>query len=200
MEGNERRMERAKHLFLSHLQARVGSSLVSRLGSLSPEAIFEAPYSELVGRTGNSQKAARAFDQLQQSFDGGAIENRLTARGISILTLADDGYPGMLRTIPDPPPALYVDGVVPDAVSVALVGSRKASATGIETARTLGSALAKQGVGGVSGLALGVDSAAHEGAVEVGGLSVGVLGCGIDVTYPPKYKRVGLAFPHPFVG
>jgi DNA processing protein len=195
LEDSERRMERAKHLFLSHLQARVGSSLVSRLGSLSPEAIFEAPYSELVGRTGNSQKAARAFDQLQRSFDAGTVEDRLRARGISVLTLADDGYPGMLRNIPDPPPAVYVDGAVPDVVSVALVGSRKASATGIETSRMLGSALAERGVCVVSGLALGVDSAAHEGAVDVGGLSVGVLGCGIDVTYPRKCKRFWVALP-----
>ena len=190
MEDSERRMERAKHLFLSHLQARVGSSLVSRLGSLSPEAIFEAPYSELVGRTGNSQKAARALEQLQHSFDAGAVEDRLNARGISVLTLADDGYPGMLRTIPDPPPALYVDGAVPDVVSVALVGSRKASATGIETARMLGSALAERGVCVVSGLARGGVYAAHEGAVDVGGLSVGVLGCGIDVTYPRNNRAL----------
>ena len=184
MEDSERRMERAKHLFLSHLQARVGSSLVSRLGNLSPEAIFETPFPELVGRTGNAEKAARVFDRLQRGFDATTVEDQLAARGISVLTLADDGYPGMLRTIPDPPPALYVDGVVPEVVSVALVGSRKASATGIETARALGSALAERGVCVVSGLALGVDSAAHEGAVDAGGLSVGVLGCGIDIVYP----------------
>jgi DNA processing protein len=177
-------MERAKHLFLSLLQARVGSSLVSRLGTLSPEAIFETPYSELVGWTGRTEKAGRAFDQLQRSFDAGAVEDQLGAKGISVLTLADDGYPGMLRNIPDPPPALYLDGAVPEVTTVALVGSRKASATGIETATTLGSALAGRGVCVVSGLALGVDSAAHEGAVDAGGRTVGVLGCGIDVVYP----------------
>jgi hypothetical protein len=106
LEDRERRMERAKHLFLSHLQARVGSSLVSRLGDLSPEAIFETPYSELVGWKGSSEKAARAFDQLQRGFDAGAVEDQLAARGISVLTLADVGYPGMLSNIPDPPPAL----------------------------------------------------------------------------------------------
>jgi DNA processing protein len=181
-------MERAKHLFLSHLQARVGSSLVSRLGKLSPEAIFESPFAELVGRSGNAEKAARAFDELQHDFDARAIENRLAAREISVITLADDGYPAMLRNIPDPPPALYVDGDVPDLASVALVGSRKASATGIETARTIGAALAERGVCVVSGLALGVDSAAHEGAVDVEGRTVGVLGCGIDVVYPRTNK------------
>ena len=197
MEDSDRRMERAKHLFLSHLQARVGASLVSRLGNLSPEAIFETPYSELAGRTRNSEKAARAFDQLQRGFDARVIEERLDAKGVSVLTLADDGYPGMLRTVPDPPPALYVAGVVPDVVSVALVGSRKASATGVETARALGSALAERGVCVVSGLALGVDSAAHEGAVDAGGLSVGVLGCGIDVTYPAKYKQLRASLSRP---
>jgi DNA processing protein len=196
LEDSEQRMERAKHLFLSHLQARVGSSLVSRLGNLSPEAIFETPYSELVGSTRNSEKTARAFEQLQRGFDADGVEDQLAARGISVLTLADDGYPGMLRNIPDPPPALYLDGAVPDVASVALVGSRKASATGIETARTLGRALAERGVCVVSGLALGVDSAAHAGAVDAEGLTVGVLGCGIDVTYPTKYKRFRLAFPH----
>jgi DNA processing protein len=93
-----------------------------------------------------------------------------------------------LRSIPDPPPAVFVNGVVPDTVSVALVGSRKASATGIETATALGLALSERGVCVVSGLALGVDAAAHEGAVEAGGPTVGVLGCGIDVVYPRRNR------------
>ena len=81
MEDSERRMERAKHLFLSHLQARVGSSLVSRLGHLSPEAIFETPYSELVGWTGNSEKAARAFDQLQSALSRVVLAQRRLVEG-----------------------------------------------------------------------------------------------------------------------
>ena len=184
MEDSERHTERAKYMFLSHLQARVGISLVSRLGNLTPASIFETPYSELVGWTGNSEKAARAFDLLQRGFDARTVEDQLTARGISVLTLADNGYPKMLRNIPDPPPALYLDGAVSEVASVALVGSRKASSTGIETARRLGFALAERGVCVVSGLALGVDAAAHEGAVDAGGRTVGVLGCGIDVVYP----------------
>ena len=130
---------------------------------------------------------------MQRDFDARAVEERLAARGIKVLTIADDGYPEQLRSIPGPPPALYVDGGVPETASVALVGSRKASATGIETARALGHALCEAGVCVVSGLALGVDAAAHEGAVEAGGPTVGVLGCGIDVTYPTKYKRFRVA-------
>jgi hypothetical protein len=182
-------------VFLSLLQARVGSSLVSRLGNLAPEAIFETPFSDLAGWNGIPDKAALAFNELRRGFDAPAVEHRLAARGIEVLTLADDGYPRMLRNIPDPPPALYVDGAVPETVSVALVGSRKASTTGVETARALGLALAERGVCVISGLALGVDAAAHEGAVEAGGATVGVLGCGIDVTYPPRYKRIRVAFP-----
>jgi len=190
LEDSERRDERAKHLFLSHLQAMVGSSLVARLGNLSPEAVFETPYSELVGNTGNFRKAERLFDGLQRGFDAGAIEDQLAARGISAITLADEDYPGLLRNAPDPPPALYLDGAIPDAPSVALVGSRKASSTGIETANKLGCALAERGVCVVSGLALGVDAAAHQGAVDAGGLTVGVLGCGIDVVYPRSNRAL----------
>jgi len=195
LEDSDHHGEHAKHLFLSLLQARIGSSLVSRLGNLAPEAIFETPFSELAGWTGISERAARAFEVLRRGFDAAAVEHRLAARGIGVLALADDGYPGMLRNVPDPPPALYVDGVLPQTASVAIVGSRKASTTGVETARTLGLALAERGVCVVSGLALGVDAAAHEGAVDAGGPTLGVLGCGIDVTYPSGYKRLWVALP-----
>jgi len=181
--------DRAKYLFLSLLQARVGSSLVSHLGNLAPEAVLRTPVVELAGRAKISEKASRAFEELQRAFDLDMMQDRLAAKGIEVLTPVDEAYPKPLRGIPDPPPALFVNGAVPDRISVALVGSRKASATGIETARALGLALSERGVCVISGLALGVDAAAHEGALEAGGLTVGVLGCGIDVTYPTKYKR-----------
>ena len=189
--------DRAKYLFLSLLQARVGSSLVSHLGTLDPEAVLRTSVAELAGRARISERASRAFEELQWAFDPGLMRDRLAAKGIAALTPVDEAYPGPLRSIPDPPPAVFVKGAVPDTVSVALVGSRKASATGIETARALGFALSERGVCVVSGLALGVDAAAHEGAVRAGGPTVGVLGCGIDVTHPTKYKRSRAAFPRP---
>jgi DNA processing protein len=189
--------DRAKYLFLSLLQARVGSSLVSHLGKLAPEAVLRTPVLELAGRAKISEGASRAFDELQRVFDPGRMQDRLAAKGIEAFTPVDEAYPGPLRSIPDPPPAVFVNGSVPDTVSVALVGSRKASATGIETARALGSALSERGVCVVSGLALGVDAAAHEGAVEAGGPTVGVLGCGIDVTYPTEYKRLRAKLSRP---
>jgi DNA processing protein len=185
------------YLFLSLLQARVGSSLVSHLGNLAPEAVLRTPVAELAGRAKISERAWRAFEELQKAFDPARMQERLAAQGIEALTPVDEAYPGPLRSIPDPPPAVFVSGVVPDTVSVSLVGSRKASATGIETARALGRALSERGVCVVSGLALGVDAAAHEGAVEAGGPTVGVLGCGIDVTYPTKYKRPQAALSRP---
>ncbi len=189
--------ERTMYLFLSLLQARVGSSLVSHLGNLAPEAVLRTPVAELAGRAKISERASRAFEELQRAFDPGQMQERLAAKGIEALTPVDEAYPRPLRSIPDPPPAVFVNGVVPDTVSVALVGSRKASATGIETARSLGIALSERGVCVVSGLALGVDAAAHEGALEAGGLTVGVLGCGIDVTYPTKYKRLRAKLSRP---
>src|SRR5918911_5192427 len=184
-------------LFLSLLQARVGRSLVSHLGNLAPEAVLRTPVAELAGRAKLSERAWGAFEELQRTFDPGRMQNRLATEGIEVLTPVDETYPGPLRSIPDPPPAVFVNGAVPDTVSVAVVGSRKASATGIETARALGFALSERGVCVVSGLALGVDAAAHEGAVEAGGPTVGVLGCGIDVTYPTKHKRSRVAVPRP---
>jgi len=180
--------DRTKYLFLSLLQARVGSSLVSHLGNLAPEAVLRTPVVELAGRAKISEKASRAFEELQRAFDPDRMQDRLAAKGIEALTPVDAAYPKALRSIPDPPPALFVKGAVPDTATVALVGSRKASATGIETARALGLALSERGVCVVSGLALGVDAAAHEGAVGAAGLTVGVLGCGIDVVYPRRNR------------
>lgn len=176
--------ERSGHLFLSLLQARVGTSLVSRLGDLTPDVLLEAPLVELASRVKMTEKAAWAFEELKATFDPDALYADLAGKNISALTPVDAGYPGRLREIPDPPPALFVSGEVPDGPAVALVGSRKASRTGIEAARVLGRALGECGVCVVSGLALGVDAAAHEGALEAGGPTVGVLGCGIDIVYP----------------
>jgi DNA processing protein len=182
--------DRAKYLFLSLLQARVGSSLVSHLGHLAPEAVLRTPVAELAGRAKISEKASRVFEELQRAFDPARMQDRLAERGIEVLTPVDQAYPGPLRSISDPPPALFVNGAVPDVGCVALVGSRKASSTGIETARTLGRSLSERGVCVVSGLALGVDTAAHEGALEAGGLTVGVLGCGIDIVYPRRNRAL----------
>lgn len=178
------------YLFLSLLQARVGASVVSRLGEVALDGLLEEPAAEVASRAGMTEKAVRAFEELEKTFDAEAVYGALARRGISVLTPVDAGYPERLQEIPDPPPALYAHGQVPDAPAVALVGSRAASPTGIEAARALGCALGERGVCVVSGLALGVDAAAHEGALESGGPTVGVLGCGIDVVYPGSHRSL----------
>jgi DNA processing protein len=174
--------EQSAYVFLSLLQARIGISLVSRLGGIPPAEVLQMTSADLAARIRLTERAARAFDELKCDFDLGDLERRLMKEGIATLTPADGDYPELLKGIPDPPPALFARGTLPEGSSVALVGSRKASATGIETARILGRALGERGVCVVSGLALGIDAAAHEGALEADGPTVGVLGCGIDVT------------------
>lgn len=181
---------RATYLFLSLLQAKVGASVVSRLGDLDPTGVLALPAAEVAERARLTDKGRRAYEELKESFDPEVILARLEEKGIGAITLADRGYPPMLAEIPDPPPALFVDGEVPYGPTMALVGSRKASATGIEAARTLGRALGERGVCVTSGLALGIDAAAHEGALEAGGPTIGVLGCGIDVVYPRSNRRL----------
>jgi DNA processing protein len=108
---------------------------------------------------------------------------------VEVLTPHDAGYPVALRTIPDPPQALYVRGRLrpEDAAAVAVVGARRASAYGVAAAEWLGRELARCGVTVVSGLARGVDGAAHRGALAAGGRTIAVLGCGPDVVYPPEH-------------
>jgi DNA processing protein len=110
------------------------------------------------------------------------------------LPLGDARYPGALASISDPPPILWTRGH-PEGLRgpmVAIVGSRAASPYAIEVARRLGRDLAHRNVTVVSGMARGVDSAAHLGALEAGGVTVAVFGCGVDVIYPPEHAQLAL--------
>jgi len=109
-----------------------------------------------------------------------------------VLTRADAEYPSRLSEVPDAPGTLRVRGrlVDEDTLAVAIVGSRRATPYGLEVAETLAADLAARGVTIVSGLARGIDSAAHRGALRVGGRTLAVLGSGIDVIYPPENRRL----------
>jgi len=122
----------------------------------------------------------------------GAELERARERGFTILTPADPSYPPKLLEIHDPPPALYVQGeLLPaDNRAVAIVGSRRASFYGLECARDFGRDLAAQGLTVVSGLALGADAAAHQGALDAGGRTLAVLGSGLDVPYPRRNRKL----------
>lgn len=107
-----------------------------------------------------------------------------------VLCRPQQEYPGLLRKVYDPPAALWVRGRLPTGPAVAIVGSRSATPYGLKVARRLAADLAASGVAIVSGLARGIDTAAHKGALDGGGLTVAVLGCGIDRVYPPENRSL----------
>ena len=121
------------------------------------------------------------------------------AIGARVITRLDADYPAALRQLALPPPVLYVRGALPPALSsgdgaaVAIVGSRHPSTYGREAAWLFGRDLARAGVAVISGFARGVDAAAHRGALAGGGVTIAVLGCGVDVAYPREHcsKRSG---------
>ncbi len=118
-------------------------------------------------------------------------ERRAAALGARLLTLLDPDYPAPLLDLALPPPVLYCQGEIPDRPATAIVGSRAADAYGREAATLFARRLAEAGLTIVSGLARGVDSAAHRGALAAAdGRTVGVLGCGLDVPYPPGSHRL----------
>ena len=195
------------YLFLSLLQARAGTSVVNRLGTTDPATIPTMDAGAFKRLTGANDKTVSAFEALRATFDPEQARARLAGAGFSTITPEDNGYPERLRAIPDPPPALYVGGTIPEGPAVALVGSRKATVTGLDAARRLGRALARREVCVVSGLALGIDAAAHRGALEGEGTAVGVLGSGIDGVYPRSnrglfedVRRVGALVSVYFLG
>jgi DNA processing protein len=127
------------------------------------------------------------------AFDPEAARRRAAGAGLAVLCHCSDTYPDRLRELVDPPAALHVLGgpaALEDADAAAVVGARRGTAYGLEVARALGRGLAAAGVPVVSGLALGVDAAAHHGALEASGPAVAVLAGGADVPYPAVHRRL----------
>jgi DNA processing protein len=121
-----------------------------------------------------------------------AAMDRAQRQRITPVVWSDAAYPVALTTIVDPPPLLWTLGCVAafSAPAVAIVGARAASPYGVSVAEQLGADLAARGLTIVSGLARGIDSAAHRGAVSAGGVTVGVMGSGVDVMYPPEHASL----------
>ena len=165
--------------------------LISALGS--PAAVWSATEEELLAVRGMGDKTVGRLLRDRDSVDPEAEERRAIALGVSLVTPLDMGYPKQLSTLHDPPLVLYVRGSLEatDTRSVAVVGSRSASAYGLATADRLGYQLGQCGVCVVSGLARGIDQAAHRGALKGGGRTVAVLGSAIDRLYPAESE--GLA-------
>lgn len=117
---------------------------------------------------------------------------RLATLGAQVLTFNSSDYPQLLKEIADPPPLLYVHGNISllNHQSLAIVGSRASTTYGRRVASHLARELSRAGMSIVSGLALGIDTEAHQGTLSVGGETVAVLGCGLDVSYPWQNKKL----------
>jgi DNA processing protein len=135
----------------------------------------------------------RRYARFQQTFDEDAYVRRLENGGIAWIGRDVSAYPLRLRAIHDPPLGLFVRGRLPlsldDGPTVAIVGARVCSSYGSSVGRTLAAELAAAGVAVISGLARGVDAAAHRGALEAG-TTIAVLGCGIDRDYPRAHAQL----------
>ncbi len=159
----------------------------------SPAGVFSAPRASL-------EASGLKPDSITELHDSSILERasaeveRLERLGITVITLVDSAYPALLRETYDPPITLYVRGDLAAACArpcIAIVGSRRCSTYGLNAAESLARDLAARGLTIVSGLARGIDAAAHRGALEAGGVTVGVIGNGLDLCYPKEHRRLG---------
>jgi DNA processing protein len=171
--------------------------LLEELGG-DPRAIFTASVGQLEAVKGVGPVIARTLVRWEEHFDLAREEKMLADAGAAFVTARDGAYPRLLRQIHDPPIGLYRKGSYDFAhPGIAIVGSRRATLYGQSMAKKLGVELAERGFCIVSGLARGIDTAAHEGALSVGGKTAAVLGTGLDIIYPPEnldlYRRIAEA-------
>jgi DNA processing protein len=160
--------------------------LLTDLGG-DPRAIFTATARRLEAVQGVGPVISATVGAWREHFDLVREEERMAKAATTFITTRDPGYPKLLKEINDPPIGLYRKGSYDFAQPcIAIVGSRRTTLYGQGVAKKLGADLARLGFCVVSGLARGIDTAAHEGALSVGGKTAAVLGCGIDIVYPPE--------------
>jgi DNA processing protein len=178
---------------MNELTARVALSRMKGLSNVERRDILER-YSEVApifrGELGLPDRALQGRFRAFRDF--AAIEReleRLERMKVRVLTISDAGYPGMLRTIPDPPTVLFRKGDLnPSPNTLAVVGTRKATFEDMHLAETASATLSSLGVTVVSGLARGIDASAHRGALTGKGKTVAVIGSGMDICYPAENR------------
>lgn len=168
--------------------------LLAELGG-DPRSVLTTSPRQLERVKGVGPAISGTIASWPEHFDLDRELERMARASTEFITTRDDGYPRLLREIPDPPIGLYRKGKYAfDRPSIAIVGSRRTTLYGQSVAKKLGAQLGQLGFCVVSGLARGIDTAAHEGALSVGGRTAAVLGCGIDIIYPPEnlelYRRI----------
>ena len=139
-----------------------------------------------------TEKQVERLKQFTKEWEPESEYGKLQEQKIRLVTLADGEYPDRLRNIPDPPYGLFVKGSLPDKqeLTVAVVGARDCSQYGSFVAEKLGETLGQYGITVISGMARGVDGISQQAALNAGGRSCGVLGCGIDICYPKENRKL----------
>jgi DNA processing protein len=167
---------------------RTRKSLLECLGSA--EAVFDVAPNILRQVPGVGPKLVRAISDARTNIDVAAELQLCADNNISLVLDIDEGYPKMLGQIHDPPGILYVQGEIrpSDALAIAIVGTRHATQYGLQQADRLAEGLARAGLTIVSGLARGIDAAAHRAALRAGGRTLAVLGSGLLNVYPPEHR------------
>lgn len=172
----------------------IGPTLFKRLldffGGVEP--IFTASVVELTKVEGIGNKTAERIVRTRDAFDVDSELALADKLGVWVIHLQDDRYPPALKAIYDPPPVLYIKGTLTrsDNLAMAIVGSRRCSHYGTEQANRFSHLLASAGFTIVSGLARGIDSAAHRGALATKGRTIAVQGCGLSNIFPPENKKL----------
>jgi DNA processing protein len=171
------------------LGTRSAGQLIQKLKT--PEAIFRSSASELEGH-GLPRAIAQSLASGCAFEDAADQQNKLTEFGSTIISISDPRYPVRLREIYDPPVLLFVRGRIDllDTLMLGVVGTRRPSRYGIASTEKLSADLAQAGLTIVSGMARGVDTAAHQSAFSVGGGTIAVFGCGVDLVYPAENRKL----------
>jgi DNA processing protein len=158
------------------------------------EAAWHAPDADLAA-AGLDRRTLANLTQARRTINLDKLLDDVDAVGATVLTLDDPDYPALLRELPDAPPVLYVRGTVLDADqwAVAFVGTRRSTVYGRDMTYQLVTPLVHAGITIISGLARGIDAEAHKAALDAGGRTLAVLGCGIDIIYPPEHRHLAAA-------
>lgn len=180
---------RTRNYLRLHLADGIGAitfkRLVETFGDVS--AVLGAGPGSWKGVEGVGPKKATAITAVTDEQIDAELEEA-DKRGVRILCLEDEDYPKPLKTIYDAPPVLYVRGTLQktDVIALGIVGARRCTHYGLEQADRFGRLLGQAGFTVISGGARGIDTAAHQGALRMGGRTIGVMGCGLSQCYPPE--------------
>ncbi len=175
---------------VSGVGPRIRCKLLGRFGS--PEGVLQAATADLRSVAGVGPKLCRAIACARDEIDAEAEIELCRTSGIDIIAQSDAAYPAPLNNLPDPPGVLFVRGKLEpsDSLAVAIVGARHATHYGLQQAERLAGSLACAGITVVSGLARGIDGAAHRGALAAGGRTIAVLASGVLNIYPPEHAEL----------